>query len=44
MHAQMLMILVVTVLVAQVVLVEWRERHLRSYQVGLNGSNNGRFS
>ena len=40
MHAQMLMILMVTVLVAQVVLVEWRKRHFRSYQVGLNGSNN----
>lgn len=33
MHAQMLMILMVTVLVAQVVLVEWRKRHFRSYQV-----------
>ena len=33
MHAQMLMILLVTVLVAQVVLVEWRKRHFRSYQV-----------
>ena len=29
----MLMILLVTVLVAQVVLVEWRKRHFRSYQV-----------
>lgn len=33
MHAQMLLILMVTVLVAQVVLVEWRKRHFRSYQV-----------
>ena len=33
MHAQMLMILLITVLVAQVVLVEWRKRHFRSYQV-----------
>ncbi|KAI9552710.1 RING finger protein 121 [Daphnia sinensis] len=32
MHAQMLLILMVTVLVAQVVLVEWRKRHFRSYQ------------
>ena len=33
MHAQMLLILMVTVLVAQIVLVEWRKRHFRSYQV-----------
>jgi RING finger protein 121 len=33
MHAQMLLILMITVLVAQVVLVEWRKRHFRSYQV-----------
>ena len=32
MHAQMLLILMVTVLVAQIVLVEWRKRHFRSYQ------------
>ena len=36
MHAQMLLILMVTVLVAQIVLVEWRKRHFRSYQVQYN--------
>lgn len=33
MHAEMLLILVATLLVAQMVLVQWKQRHLRSYNV-----------
>ncbi|XP_067140326.1 E3 ubiquitin ligase Rnf121 [Centruroides vittatus] len=32
MHAMMILILIASVLVAQVVLVEWKKRHYRSYQ------------
>lgn len=31
MHAAMLLILIITVLVSQVILFEWKKRHLRSY-------------
>ncbi|XP_046394513.1 RING finger protein 121 isoform X3 [Ischnura elegans] len=32
MHAEMILILLVTLIVAQVVLVEWKKRHFKSYQ------------
>lgn len=38
MHAEMLFILLVTLIVAQIALVEWKKRHCRSYQV-LNNNN-----
>lgn len=34
MHAEMVLILVATLLVAQIVLVQWKQRHQRSYNVG----------
>lgn len=34
MHAEMVLILLVTLLVAQIVLVQWKARHFKSYQVG----------
>lgn len=33
MHAEMLLILLVTLTVAQVVLIEWKKRQFKSYQV-----------
>ncbi|CAH1996246.1 unnamed protein product [Acanthoscelides obtectus] len=33
MHAEMVIILIVTVIVAQVVLIEWKKRHYRSYSI-----------
>lgn len=33
MHAEMILILLVTLVVAQIVLVEWKKRHYRSYMV-----------
>lgn len=33
MHAEMMIILIVTVIVAQFVLVEWKKRHYRSFSV-----------
>lgn len=33
MHAEMIIILFVTLIVAQVALVEWKKRHYRSYSV-----------
>lgn len=33
MHAEMILILLVTLIVAQVALVEWKKRHHKSYQV-----------
>lgn len=33
MHAEMVIILLVTLVVAQVALVEWKKRHYRSYSV-----------
>lgn len=33
MHAEMVLILLVTLVVAQIVLVEWKKRHYRSYMV-----------
>lgn len=33
MHAEMVLILVATLLVAQIVLVQWKQRHHRSYNV-----------
>ena len=35
MHAEMALILVGTLIVAQIVLVQWKIRHFRSYQVML---------
>lgn len=35
MHAEMVIILLVTLVVAQVALVEWKKRHYRSYSVSL---------
>ena len=36
MHAEMIIILFVTLILAQVALVEWKKRHYRSYSVGSN--------
>lgn len=36
MHAEMIIILLVTLIVAQVLLVEWKKRHYRSYSVRIN--------
>jgi len=33
MHAEMVLILVSTLVFAQLLLVQWRKRHFRSYQV-----------
>ncbi|KAK2154480.1 hypothetical protein LSH36_268g03044 [Paralvinella palmiformis] len=33
MHAEMVLILIVTLVVAQIVLVQWKQRHFRSYQI-----------
>lgn len=33
MHAEMLLILLVTLIVVQITLVEWKKRHFKSYQV-----------
>lgn len=33
MHAEMVVILLVTLIIAQVVLVEWKKRHYKSYSV-----------
>lgn len=33
MHAEMVIILLVTLIVAQIVLVEWKKRHYKSYSV-----------
>lgn len=35
MHAEMIIILLVTLIVAQVVLVEWKKRHYKSFSVSL---------
>lgn len=35
MHMEMVVILLVTLIIAQVVLVEWKKRHYRSYSVRL---------
>lgn len=36
MHTTMVMILVITVIVAQIVVVEWKKRHYRSYAVSIH--------
>lgn len=42
MHAEMVLILIVTLVVAQCVLIEWKRRHYKSYLVSLTlGSNLG---
>lgn len=33
MHAEMVLILIVTLIVAQLVLVQWKQRHPKSYNV-----------
>lgn len=33
MHAEMVLILIVTLVVAQLVLVQWKQRHSKSYNV-----------
>jgi len=35
MHAEMLLILMVTMIIAQIVLIEWKRRHFKSFQVHL---------
>ena len=35
MHAEMVLILLATLILAQVVLVQWKQRHFRTYQVPL---------
>lgn len=34
MHMEMVLILIATLVVAQIVLVQWKQRHFKSYQVG----------
>lgn len=36
MHAEMVLILIATLVVAQIVLVQWKQRHCRSYTVSLS--------
>ena len=33
MHAEMVLILISTLILAQILLVQWKQRHFRSYQV-----------
>eukprot|EP00057_Strongylocentrotus_purpuratus_P023692 XP_011678166.1 PREDICTED: RING finger protein 121-like [Strongylocentrotus purpuratus] len=33
MHAEMILILIATLFVAQILLVQWKQRHFKSYQV-----------
>lgn len=35
MHAEMVLILIATLVVAQIVLVQWKQRHCRSYNVSV---------
>lgn len=35
MHAEMLLILMVTMIVAQIMLIEWKRRHFKSFQVNV---------
>lgn len=37
MHAEMVVILIATLVVAQIVLVQWKQRHHRSYNVSGDG-------
>lgn len=37
MHAEMVLILIATLVVAQIVLVQWKQRHHRSYNVSAGG-------
>ena len=37
MHAEMVLILIVTLVVAQLVLVQWKQRHPKSYNVRQTG-------
>lgn len=39
MHAEMLIILIVTLIIAQIVLVEWKKRHYKSYSVRIYSFN-----
>lgn len=39
MHAEMVMILLVTLVVAQIALVEWKKRHYKSYSVSFRFRN-----
>lgn len=41
MHAEMVMILIATLVVAQIVLVQWKQRHHRSYNVSGHGAPEG---
>jgi RING finger protein 121 len=36
MHAEMLLILMVTMIVAQIALIEWKRRHFKSFQVKID--------
>lgn len=36
MHAEMVIILLLTLVVAQIALVEWKKRHYKSYSVSFN--------
>lgn len=36
MHAEMVIILIITLVVAQIVLVEWKKRHYKSYSVRMD--------
>lgn len=37
MHAEMVLILIATLVVAQLLLVQWKQRHPRSYNVSVPG-------
>lgn len=37
MHAEMVLILIVTLIIAQIALVEWKKRYYKSYSVSITG-------
>lgn len=39
MHSEMVLVLLITLIVAQIVLVEWKKRHYKSYSVGMRAAN-----
>lgn len=44
MHAEMVLILIVTVIAAQFVLIEWKKRHYKSYAVSCIGVQLQKFN
>lgn len=44
MHAEMVIVLIITLIVAQICLIEWKKRHYRSYAVNKVSKCLGSFS